>query len=698
MLGAHDLCSADVLASHADDPCGGVPPGVARPRRAVPVTAAPAVPPRPRTGATPGRLSQLVNFGTLLTSPVRPGMATDRYELTMLGAALADGTADVPCVFEVFARRLPDGRRFGVVAGTARVIEAITSFRFDGDELAWMRAHDVIDQQTAAWLAGYRFTGDVDGYPEGEVWFPGSPVLTVRGTFAEAVVLETVVLSILNHDAAVAAAAARMVVAAAGRPIIEMGTRRTHEAAAIAAARAAYLAGFASTSNLAAGRECAIPTAGTAAHTFTLLYQRGSRRVPRSGGRPGAGHDPAGRHLRHRPGIDLAVAAAGPQLGAIRIDSGDLGVLAHRPAPNWMRWATSTRGSSSAAISTSTPSPRSAPPRSTCTAPAPRWSPVRAPRQRASSTSSSRSTAARRQAVRAQGDPRRRQGGPARPPPVRHGDRGDRPRGRRDDLERRAAQLVATTDGLRRLDVALIRAGVAPGGEPLTVARDRLATVLHSLPWEALALSKGEAGTGGASGVNVLVLADTHLGPGRAEHGRDAARRSTRSGGRDPPRRRHRRSVRARRARRVRPGPCRARQQRPWHSRCRCGESRRSPAAASRWSTTAASPPVAAAGCVRGSPTPTSSSSAIRTCRGSSATSATTATCSTTSTPARPPNAARAALHRRLVDARRRHRRRRAPRTRVRIGARRRCRANTSNPRRALRHPECGQSTRRTSA
>src|SRR3954465_4128976 len=199
-------------------------------------------------------------------------LLTDHYELTMLAAALRDGTASRPCVFEVFARRLPEGRRYGVVAGIGRLLEAIPEFRFDPEEIDFLRSTDVVDDATAAYLRTYRFTGDIDGYPEGELYFPHSPILTVTGTFAEAVVLETFVLSVLNHDSAIAAAAARMVTAAAGRPIIEMGSRRTHEEAAVAAARAAYLAGFASTSNLAAGERYGIPTSGTSAHAFTLLH------------------------------------------------------------------------------------------------------------------------------------------------------------------------------------------------------------------------------------------------------------------------------------------------------------------------------------------------------------------------------------------------------------------------------------------
>jgi nicotinate phosphoribosyltransferase len=262
--------------------------------------------------------------------PGSTGLLTDRYELTMLAAALADGTAHRSCTFEVFARRLPDGRRYGVVAGTPRLLEAITRFRFDSDELDSLAESGAVDGPTLDWLANYRFAGDVYGYPEGELYFPGSPVLTVTGTFAETVLLETLALSVLNHDCAVASAAARMAVAAAGRPLIEMGSRRTHEEAAVAAARAAYLAGFASTSNLEAGRRYGIPTTGTAAHAFVLLHddeqQAFASQVASSGTKTTLLVDT----YDITKGIERAVAAAGPELGAIRIDSGDLGELARQ--------------------------------------------------------------------------------------------------------------------------------------------------------------------------------------------------------------------------------------------------------------------------------------------------------------------------------------------------------------------------------
>ena len=258
-----------------------------------------------------------------------PAFLTDHYELTMISAALRDGTADRPCVFEVFARRLPPGRRYGVVAGTGRLVDLVRDFRFDEAEIGFLRDHGIVDATTAAWLADYRFHGDIDGYAEGELFFPGSPILTVSGTFAETVVLETLVLSALNHDSAIAAAAARMVTAARGRAVIEMGARRTHEESAVAAARSAYLAGFAFTSNLAAGLRYGIPTAGTAAHAFTLLHDDETTAFASQVAALGKNTTLLVDTYDIAQGIRNAIAVAGPDLRAIRIDSGDLSVLAH---------------------------------------------------------------------------------------------------------------------------------------------------------------------------------------------------------------------------------------------------------------------------------------------------------------------------------------------------------------------------------
>lgn len=256
--------------------------------------------------------------------PATTALLTDMYELTMLQASLADGTAGRHCVFEVFTRRLPPGRRYGVLAGVGRVLEAITDFRFTDAELSWLSQAGVVDRATIDYLAHYRFTGTVSGYAEGECFFPGSPLLLVEGTFADAVILETVVLSVLNYDSAVASAASRMTSAAAGRPCLEMGSRRAHEQAAVAAARAAVIAGFDGTSNLEAGRRYGLRTIGTAAHSYTLLHddERAAFRAQV------AAHGPSTTLLVDTydvaRGVATAVEVAGPGLGAVRIDSGDL--------------------------------------------------------------------------------------------------------------------------------------------------------------------------------------------------------------------------------------------------------------------------------------------------------------------------------------------------------------------------------------
>jgi nicotinate phosphoribosyltransferase len=258
---------------------------------------------------------------------VTTALRTDRYELTMLEAALRSGRAHRECVFEVFARRLPGDRRYGVVAGTGRVLDAISTFRFGMPELDFLADERIVDEATLAFLDDYRFSGNVEGYREGEVYFPGSPVLTVRGTFAEAVLLETVVLSVLNNDSAVATAAARMVAAADGHPIAEMGSRRTGEFAAVAAARAAYIAGFSATSNLEAGRTWVIPTMGTAAHAFTLLHDSEEEAFRAQVAALGTGTTLLVDTYDVRQGVETAVRVAGPSLGGVRLDSGDLPAL-----------------------------------------------------------------------------------------------------------------------------------------------------------------------------------------------------------------------------------------------------------------------------------------------------------------------------------------------------------------------------------
>ena len=255
-------------------------------------------------------------------------LLTDRYELTMVDAALRDGTAHRRCVFELFGRRLPGARRFGVVGGTGRLLSLIRDFRFADEELRFLRDEKVVDAATLDFLEGYRFTGSVTGYREGELYFPGSPILTVEGTFAEAVVLETLALSVLNHDSAIATAAARMSIAAGDRPLAEMGSRRAGESSAVAAARAAYITGFSATSNLEAGRRWGVPTMGTAAHAWSLLHDTEEDAFRAQIEALGVETTLLVDTYDIRQGVETAIRVAGTGLGGVRIDSGDLPTVA----------------------------------------------------------------------------------------------------------------------------------------------------------------------------------------------------------------------------------------------------------------------------------------------------------------------------------------------------------------------------------
>ncbi|MDN6428488.1 MAG: nicotinate phosphoribosyltransferase [Propionibacterium sp.] len=255
------------------------------------------------------------------------------YELTMLDAALHNGTAMRRTVFEVFGRRLPATRRFGVVAGTGRILEALERFEFSDHQIDWLHTHQIVSDETLDLLREFHFEGDIDGYPEGECYFEGSPLLTVSGTFAECVLLETLALSVLNHDCAVASAASRMTIAAHGRPCMDMGARRTHERAAVSAARAAVIGGFHGTSDLEAGRRYGIPTIGTSAHAFTLLHDTEAEAFAAQIRLLGTGTTLLVDTYDIPTAVRTAVEAArdaGGELGAVRLDSGDLVALAFK--------------------------------------------------------------------------------------------------------------------------------------------------------------------------------------------------------------------------------------------------------------------------------------------------------------------------------------------------------------------------------
>jgi nicotinate phosphoribosyltransferase len=249
-------------------------------------------------------------------------LLTDRYELTMLDGLIAAGLHRQSSAFSTFARRLPRGRRYGVVAGTGRLVPMITDFRFDDAVVDWLVGDHVVSAETADFLRGFRFSGDVEGYAEGEPYVAGSPLLTVRGPLGECLLLETLVLSVLNHDSAIAAAAARMHCAARGRPLIEMGARRTHEQAGVDAARAAWLCGFDATSDLEASARYGIPTTGTAAHAFVLAFPSEAEAFAAQLRTQGVETTLLVDTYDIDQGIWTAVDVAGTDLGAIRIDSG----------------------------------------------------------------------------------------------------------------------------------------------------------------------------------------------------------------------------------------------------------------------------------------------------------------------------------------------------------------------------------------
>lgn len=276
----------------------------------------------------PNTVNMTINPGFDGLAAPSTALLTDHYELTALDAALRSGVASHRAVFEVFGRRLPKGRRYGVVAGIGRAIDAIERFRFDDAELTFLAERKVLSEAGLAFLADFRFSGEIASYRDGELYFPYSPILTVEAPFGEALLLETVLLSILNHDCAIASAAARMKSAANGRSLIEAGTRRTHEAAAVAAALSAYIAGFDVTSNLEAGRRYGLPTAGTTMHAFTLAHRSEVEAFRAQVERFGSDTTFLVDTYDIAQGIRNAVDAAGHTIKAIRIDSGDLEVEA----------------------------------------------------------------------------------------------------------------------------------------------------------------------------------------------------------------------------------------------------------------------------------------------------------------------------------------------------------------------------------
>ncbi len=253
---------------------------------------------------------------------------TDHYEFTMLDALVQSKQAYKRSVFEVFARELPLGRPFGVFAGINRLLPHLKSFSFSDDMLRFLEEEKIVSKQTQEFLYSFNFTGDIMSYREGETYFPYSPVITVEGSLGEALLIETLLLSIVNFDSAIATAAARVVEAAKGHFVMEAGSRRIEPEAAVNAARAAYIGGVDVTSNLEAGRRWGIPTAGTASHAFTLSFQSEIDAFEEQAKYLGEDSIFLVDTYDIETGIVNAVKASNANLKGIRIDSGDLGIEA----------------------------------------------------------------------------------------------------------------------------------------------------------------------------------------------------------------------------------------------------------------------------------------------------------------------------------------------------------------------------------
>lgn len=249
------------------------------------------------------------------------GLLSDKYELTMLEGFIEAGIQDRKATFELFGRKLPAGRSYGVVAGTERAIEAILQFRFSQGDLDYLS--EFLNHKTLEYLENYTFNGTVIGYQEGDYWFPYSPILTINATLGEAVILETLLLSIFNYDSAVASAASQVTLVAGGKHVMEFGSRRTSEQSAVVAARAAYIAGFHATSNLEAGRKYGVPVFGTSAHAFTLAFQDEKKAFRAQIASFGSETTLLVDTYDITEGVNNAIEVAGTSLAAVRIDSGD---------------------------------------------------------------------------------------------------------------------------------------------------------------------------------------------------------------------------------------------------------------------------------------------------------------------------------------------------------------------------------------
>ncbi len=258
------------------------------------------------------------------------GLLVDLYELTMAQAYFREGKNE-PATFDLFVRALPPRRAFLLNAGLESVLDYLEGLRFGPEAIDYLRSLRLFDEEFLDYLGRFRFTGDVRALPEGEVFFPPEPVLQVTAPRIEAQIVETFLLNQVNFQVMVASKAARVVLAAAGRPVVDFSPRRDHGVdAALKAARSSYLAGCVGTSNVLAGMLYGIPVYGTMAHSYVMSFDSELEAF-----RAYARHFPdkcvllidtydtlQGARLAAQVADELR--QAGHQLRGVRIDSGDL--------------------------------------------------------------------------------------------------------------------------------------------------------------------------------------------------------------------------------------------------------------------------------------------------------------------------------------------------------------------------------------
>jgi len=265
-----------------------------------------------------------------LTSP----LLTDLYQLAMMQAYLAHGDTDT-AVFEFFVRKLPPRRGFLMAAGLEQALDFLENLRFSAEEIDWLERTHRFERNFLDQLAMLRFTGDVDAMAEGRIFFANEPILRVTAPLPQAQLAETRLINILHFQTLIASKAARMLLAAPGKLMVDFGLRRAHGAeAGLMAARASYIAGFAGTATTLAEHDFGIPIYGTMAHSFVEAYDRESdafesfaRARPKNLALLLDTYDTE-KAAQRVVALAPRLAAQGINVRAVRLDSGDLVALA----------------------------------------------------------------------------------------------------------------------------------------------------------------------------------------------------------------------------------------------------------------------------------------------------------------------------------------------------------------------------------